>query len=59
MSNLTGSDIIAIVAIVAGVVGTLGAGLLADRRANERAKADRLLQARLRAIEDTQRYSAR
>jgi hypothetical protein len=54
--TLTASDVIAIVAIVAGVFGTLAGGMLADRRAERRAKAERLLQARLRAIEDTQRY---
>jgi hypothetical protein len=56
MPTLTASDVIAIVAIIAGVIGTLGGGFLADRRADKRAKAERLLQARLRAIEDTQRY---
>jgi hypothetical protein len=54
--TLTASDVIAIVAIVAGVTGTLVAGFLADRRAAGRAKTDRVMQARLRAIEDTQRY---
>lgn len=58
MPSLNASDVIAIVAIVAGVVGTLGAGALADRRADKRAMKERLLQARLRAIEDTQRYTA-
>lgn len=56
MPDLVASDIIAIVAIVAGVIGTLAGGVIADRRANARAKAERRLQARLRAVEDTQRY---
>lgn len=67
MPTLTASDVVAIVAIVVGLIATLAAVVLggvlqsrhqheAERRAYARAQEDRLMQSRLRAIEDTQRY---